>query len=563
MNIELNCIIEKVALLLMSLKGAKKQKQETKPVPLNVRTCSTCHRDISDEIYVKCARCHGFNQCLECFSVGMETQSHLKTHPFILLEPFLQPIFQKGWSSEEEITLLNAIQSCGLGNWHEISDLIKTKTPLECEVHYFNSFIDSPIAPFPEEKILPEAILPPPPDFDTSPRESRPSISHEKNLAERNKKEKTTPAEFAGWMPRRCEFEVEYLNDAEQLIAGVTFSETADTAQSLDQKLTALRIYNEQLEERHIRTHFAIDYGMLQHEFRSFGGRTKSEREMEEAMMPLAQIASREELTNFIHSLENQMRIESQIETLKKWRKNGIVTRDEGVLFNHLQDLLNEEKLTQDKVEKWNRSVQDYSESPEFRATLDRQLLTTAENQLCRNLGLSPHTYLRIKDILIREFMIRGVMTPELAVSLMPPGQEHVMISIYESIKKLGLFLTSEDIENIPQDDENEEKNDPQIEKHSVHHPKMNSTDTEKENEAEIGSTIITTSGNDDNDSENDQDDESEIRNNKKSNKNKSDNKTKNKTSTDHSEKEMTNDDDVGEEDKHENKNNDNNEKEK
>ena len=82
----------------MSLKGAKKQKQEVKPAPLNVRTCSTCHRDISDEIYVKCARCHGFNQCLECFSVGMETQNHLKTHPFILLEPFLQPIFQKSWS---------------------------------------------------------------------------------------------------------------------------------------------------------------------------------------------------------------------------------------------------------------------------------------------------------------------------------------------------------------------------------------------------------------------------------------------------------------------------------
>ena len=465
----------------MSLKGAKKQKQETKTVPLNVRTCSTCHRDISDEIYVKCARCHGFNQCLECFSVGMETQSHLKTHPFILLEPFLQPIFQKGWTAEEEITLLNAIQTCGLGNWHEISDLIKTKSPLECEVHYFDSFIDSPIAPYPEDKILSETILPPPPDFDTSPRESRPSISHEKNLAERNKKEKTTPAEFAGWMPRRCEFEVEHLNDAEQSIAGVTFSETTDNAQTLEQKLTALRIYNEQLEDRHIRTQFAIDYGMLQHEFRSFGGRTKAEREMEETMMPLAQIVSRDVLTKFIHSVENQMRLENQVDTYIKWRKNGIVTRDEGILFNHLQDLLNEDKLSQDKVEKWNRSVLDYAESPEFRATLDRQLLSAAENQLCRNLSLPPHTYLRIKDILLREFMVRGEMTPELAVSLMPPVQENIMIEIYESMKKFGLFYTSEDIEKIQQEanqNENLQEN-PQSSQNESHTETENDTDSE------------------------------------------------------------------------------------
>ena len=97
---------------------------------------------------------------------------------------------------------------------------------------------------------------------------------------------------------------------------------------------------------------------------------------------------------------------------------------------------LNEEKLTPDKVEKWNRSVLDYSESPEFRATLDRQLLSATENQLCRNLGLPPHTYLRIKDILLREFMVRGEMTPELAISLRPPVQENIMLEIYKSMNK-------------------------------------------------------------------------------------------------------------------------------
>ena len=46
-----------------------------------------------------------------------------------------------------------------------------------------------------------------------------------------------------------------------------------------------------------------------------------------------------------------------------------------------------------------------YAESPEFRATLDRQLLSAPENQLCKDLSLSPHSYLKIKDILLRSKM--------------------------------------------------------------------------------------------------------------------------------------------------------------
>lgn len=433
----------------MSNKAAKKQRPEAKEVPLNFRTCATCHRDISDEIYVKCGRCLGFNQCLECFSVGAEAENHLKTHPFILLEPFLQPIFQEKWTSEEEITLLNAIQTCGVGNWHEIAAIIKTKSAIECEVHYFNSFIDSPNAPLPEDTILPPTELPPPPDFDTSPRESRPSISHEKNLAERNKKEKTTPAEFAGWMPRRCEFEVEYLNDAEQLVAGVSFSETEDTQQTLEQKLIQLRTYNEQLEARHIRTHFAMDYGMLDQEVKSFGGRTKAEKEVEETLLPLTQITSCKNFTTMIHTIQKEMRLKNEVDLRIKWRQNGIVSPDEGLIFNDLQNLLNEDKLTPSEVEKWNRRVKHLTESPEFKAKLDRQLLSKEENKLCQTLSISPHKYIQIKDILIRESSARGKMTPEIALSLIQPPQEHIIIPIYETMKKIGLFITVDDFTHM------------------------------------------------------------------------------------------------------------------
>jgi transcriptional adapter 2-alpha len=395
-------------------------------------------------VYIKCARCVGFDQCLECFSIGSESQAHFRTHPFLVLDPVLQPLFQESWSSDEEIHFLSAIQTCGLGNWHEIAALMKSKSAIECEVHYFATYIETAHAPAPIGVILPPPVLPAPPPFDTSPRESRPSVAHERNLAEAHKRERTTPAEFAGWMPRRSEFETEYLNDAEQIISGLGFSETEDTAASLEQKLDVLRAYNGRIGERELRTKFAVDWDLLSHEFRSFGGRSGTECEMEEALMPLAQIVPRDALTGFVHALQSELRLKEMIETYKKWHRSGIATHDEGLLFNQLQALIAEERLTPSVVEKWNRDALVYLESPEFRATLDRQLLSASENQLCQNFGISPHSYLRIKDLLLREFTATGAMTREAAIAFMP-GHEPVMAAIYDSLQTAGFFCSAEE----------------------------------------------------------------------------------------------------------------------
>ena len=374
---------------MSSHKSKKARTEETiRKHSTNLRTCATCHRDISDEIYVKCSRCAGFNQCLECFSVGNEALHHLRTHPFVILEPILQPIYQEGWTAEQEIILLQAIQSCGLGNWNEIADVLKTKSAVECEAHYTSTFLNTPNAPFPPEEILPEAPLPPPPTYDTSPTESRPSIAHEKNLQLRGKKERTTPAEFAGWMPRRNEFEVEFHNDAEKDISGITFNDETDTEATFAEKIRALRIYNDKLEDRHRHTKVAIEYDILEHEFRSFGAQNKEEKEIEEAVMPLAQVLDRKTLTHFVKMTEKELHLKKDMEMLQSWRQNGIVTRDEGLFFKQLENIISEDKLTPVAVDKWNRDVQHYAESPDFRASLDRQLLTNEENQLCKSIGI-------------------------------------------------------------------------------------------------------------------------------------------------------------------------------
>ena len=425
-------------------KTAKKQKhdEEKNQEKSSAMVCATCHREISHEVYIRCAKCINFIQCLECFSVGMETGTHFHTHPYIIMEPMPQTVYREGWTAEEEFLLLHGIQVCGLGNWHEIENIVMTKSAIECETHYFSTYLQSPIAPLPVDKVLPPFELPPPPEYDTSPRDSRPSISHEKNLADRGKKERTTPAEFAGWMPRRNEFEVEYQNEAEQLIAGISFQDDEPLAK-LEQDLKFLRTYNEILEGRHERTQFAKDWDLLDEDFRSFGGRTKQEREMEEALMPLAQVVPRGPLTEFVHSLEKENQLRENIQTLLEWRRNGIATRDEGVMYNELKKLMNEDKLTSAQVDKWNKNSMMRAESTEFRATLDRQLLSTSENNLCHQLSISPNMYLKLKDLLIREFTVRNEMNEEIASSL-APNQEELIVKVYNHLNAMSLFSTPE-----------------------------------------------------------------------------------------------------------------------
>ncbi|KAH0795201.1 Myb-like DNA-binding domain containing protein [Histomonas meleagridis] len=425
----------------MKKKSTSKKKKIAEITDPKIRRCSSCGKHFkAGETYVLCTKCAGFFLCLECYSIGAEAKGHLRSHPCIAIEPQNQEIYQEGWTAEEEALLLYSIQSCGLDNWHAVSDVVLTKTPIECECHYNDTYLLSTNSPYPTQKIIPPSTLPPPPDYDTSPRESCPSIAHDKNLALLNKKEKTTPAEYAGWMPRRHEFEVEYLNDAEQLISDISFSESDETIASLEKKLKSLRIYNEQLEERHFRIDFAIDYGMLDKEFKTFGAETKTEKEMEETLIPLAQILPRDVLENFIRSCEKEVRLKEQIKNYRKWRQNGIITRDEGLLFDKLEQLLEKDKLQQSAIDQWNQEVVAQAESPEFRATIETQLLSEEETKLCRELSISPHSYLRIKTLLLSEFTVYGEMSLEKAVSFMP-NHRNVISSIYECLKNQGLFV--------------------------------------------------------------------------------------------------------------------------
>jgi transcriptional adapter 2-alpha len=438
--------IDKTA-TLMSGRG---QLRNTPPVPKRQkdqsdRRCCTCDAHLWHCPYVKCLRCPDLNQCLECFATAATCEGHSTDHPFVILDYIPEPLTREDWTSEQEALLLIGIRIYGIGNWHEVEKVIQSKTALECETHYFQTYIECQTAPLPLPKILPPLEKPPDLPYDTTPRDSRPKISDDYHLRQQGKIESTTPGEFAGWMPYRQEFEIEYLNEAEEIVSSLTFSETDETEESLCFKLQQLVEYNEVLVERQTRQRFALDWGLLDREVKDFGGETTEEIEMEQVFMPLAQIIPRPVLLEFINELRAEMRSQADLNILANWKRNGIATHDEGFLFNQLQALISSATLTEAQVEEWNQKIISLLNSTEFRATLYRGIMSPEENELTRRLKIAPAMYLKVKDLLIREFMRRGELTTEV-VEHIAQDSRHIVFPIYQMLLRSGIFLVSEDL---------------------------------------------------------------------------------------------------------------------
>jgi transcriptional adapter 2-alpha len=116
--------------------------------------CNYCGRDLSDAVRARCAVCPDYDSCLDCFSVGATLNPHKPDHPYRLIQVCSKPIFEEGWGADEEEKMLEALEQYGVGNWEEVANVIGTKNPLETERHYMRAYLQSNCAPLPDPSRL-------------------------------------------------------------------------------------------------------------------------------------------------------------------------------------------------------------------------------------------------------------------------------------------------------------------------------------------------------------------------------------------------------------------------
>ena len=395
-------------------------------------------------------KCPNFFQCLNCLSVGFEVDNHLQSHKFFVVEPRPFPLFSEDWDAHDEILLLLGIKMLGIGNWNEISNVVKTKSALDCEVHYINVYINSFSAPFPQPEILPSIPLPPPPSYDTRPVESCPSVAHEKHMNEKNKKEKTTPAEYSGYMPYRHEFEIEFNNDAELLVSKIEFKIEEETYQSFREKVMLLVCYNDQLAERKFRTKVIEDWDIQNKEVKTvargerddpriLGGLTSTERAVDAKIISLAPYYGPEKMQQFTTCLHKQIGYYETIKKTQLWIENGVRSHREGKIFSNLLKCIKNGKIPVSEYENWNEMAIELNKEKSKIVPQGDEYLSPPESRLCEKESIDPQLYMALKCLIMREMPFRGRIKKNVALR-MDPAHKKEMSKVFDLLESLGML---------------------------------------------------------------------------------------------------------------------------
>ena len=396
--------------------------------------CCNCHQKIGDEIYLRHSRQKDLIECINCFTTHIPEESEetrREVSPtMIVIDKNPKNIFTLDWNSNEELLLLNGVVNFGIGNWNKIAEWIPNHKPIDIETHYNEIYLKSQNAPLPDEvnpTELPETFpLPPPITYDTSP-ETNSNPSEKKNPS-------TNPAESNGWMKYRHEFENEFLDEADMIVGDLHFEPGRETEASFKDKLENLRSYNKVLVERVHRDEILEEFDIM-HKTEPktyFGGQSQKQIEIDEKLMPLLIYLKPEMRHTLIDKLHNGEKLNSLLDSCRKYQEMGAKTIAEGQYVNKLKSLIKDGRVTDPN--QWNmimdKIIEAQNEEPE-------DDLNEQEQSLVRENGINNELYLALKDIIIREFAINGSLTLEEAINLAPAYEEQIR-QIYSVFVEFG-----------------------------------------------------------------------------------------------------------------------------
>jgi len=275
-------------------------------------------------------------------------------------------------------------------------------------------------------------------------------------------------AELPGYMPLREDFDVEFDNDAELLLADMEFLPD-DHPSERELKTQILRIYNAKLEEREKRKRFVIDRGLV--DFKAAQAaerrRNKEERDLVARMRIFQRFQTAEEHDALVEGLLRARRLRKQIELYSHYRRMGVRTLDQARAYEQdrkrREGELKAKRQREDTPYLFAGTSHAASSSARGRGrsprsgdadapgsapgggggggsgannggdgtglNMDRgpgsELLSTQELALCQALPMLPLHFLAVKDTLVREAFRNGTLSEDglRRTTNLPPGQ--------------------------------------------------------------------------------------------------------------------------------------------
>ncbi|KJE96862.1 hypothetical protein CAOG_07122 [Capsaspora owczarzaki ATCC 30864] len=392
----------------------------TATLPTAARTtCKACTKDTTNTPYIQCAECENVQLCVNCFTQGVEVEgvtcNHRNTHDYRVIDNYQYPVLEAGWTAQEELALLDAIEHNGLA-WEYVSEALATKTAQECETHYAKFYLCHSQAPLPDTRKLlcRHLILPATSELDEPVADIPFSGTQTEASSLISTAPKSLGPEVAGFIPLRGDFEVEYDNTAEFLVKDVVFNdEDSDLERRV--KLELVSMYNEHLDERLARKEVVRAHGLLDRRNVAHPN-TEAERQLRNQLIGLARFQSFEQQEGFIQSLLLEQRLRKRLDQLREYRANGVRTLAAGKIHD-----LEKAKRASEKSRKASRPTPSFSSlvtansrypssssssSSAAKAMVISNLpgydqLTEDEKEICVTLRFAPNQYLSLKSTLV------------------------------------------------------------------------------------------------------------------------------------------------------------------
>lgn len=238
-------------------------------------------------------------------------------------------------------------------------------------------------------------------------------------------------AEIVGYMPLRGDFNIEYDNDAELLLADMEFFDD-DKKEETELKYEILKLYNAKLDERIRRKKFVIERGLLdiKRQQQLDRKRSKEEREIYAQMRPFMRFcSSAEEFKQFVEGLIEERQLRQRCEELKLFRSLGLQTFEQvdkylekkrpegdgkkliGASLPGMQSFIGKPNIGREIGSSGSgRAPRAKEHSTEIAKAPGFEELNEKEKELCLVLTVNPKSYLEIKEKM--EEKLKGSRAP-------------------------------------------------------------------------------------------------------------------------------------------------------
>ncbi|XP_027362441.1 transcriptional adapter ADA2b isoform X4 [Abrus precatorius] len=443
--------------------------------------CNYCNKDITGKIRIKCAMCPDFDLCIECFSVGAEVTPHKSNHPYRVMDNLSFPLICPDWNADDEILLLEGIEMYGLGNWTEVAEHVGTKNKESCIEHYRNVYLNSPFFPLPDmthvvgknrkellamakgqgedKKGISMGDLSLKEDSPFSPSRVKVEDSHKADRDFGGKKptssgnEGPSLVESSGYNSKRQEFDPEYDNDAEQLLAEMEFKDT-DTEEERELKLRVLRFYSKRLDERKRRKDFILERNLLYpNSFEK--DLTTEEKTICQKYDFFMRFHTKEEHEELLRTVISEHRTRKRLRELKEARAAGcrnVMEADRYMVQKRRREAEESARRKKESAQVGPSNQGDLSARPAGPATSSSvnemdvtgyygaDLLSEPEKRLCCELRLPPATYLKMQEQLSLQILAGNVSAKSDAHQLFKIDTMKID-RVYDMLIKKGIAL--------------------------------------------------------------------------------------------------------------------------